>query len=73
MYTCIPEIINYYSLYITQVPLSTEYTPSISNIEQCHDSILTMSLGLCFPVCHDGLIDVWINVEIDVVDCHVLI
>ena len=46
MSACTPEIINYYSLYITQVPLSTEDTPSISNIEQCHDSILTMSLGL---------------------------
>ena len=45
--------------YILQVSLSTEGTVSTSNIDQSHDSILTMSLGMCLPgVCHDGCINV---------------
>ena len=46
MYACILKLLITIHFYITQVPLSTEDTVSISNIEQCHDSILTMSLGL---------------------------
>ena len=49
MYVYTPEIIPILitiHFYITQVPLSTEDTVSISNVDFCHDSTLTMSLGL---------------------------
>ena len=49
MYVYIPEIIPILitiHFYITQVPLSTEGTVCSSNIDLCHDSTLTMSLGL---------------------------
>ena len=37
--------------YITQVPPLSDGTLSSSNIDLCHDSTLTMSLGkLCFSV-----------------------
>ena len=37
--------------YILQVPLSTEDTVSISNIDKSCDSILTMSLGMYILSC----------------------
>ena len=49
--------------YILQVSLSNNETLSSSNIDQSHDSTLTMSLGMF--LCHmmDGLIDVVIDLE----------